>query len=122
MDRLEYKPLLKHAKELTLHEFNLFQILSLIFKCKIRTVTFVFHNLYTLSEPPSKYSIRTDNLLPIPLKGANFGQFLICFCGPYLWNKILANKTFISNLEYYPLNKNRLKEVIFPLNDTALYF
>ena len=122
-DRLAHsKPLLKHAKTLKLHEINLFHILSLIFKCKIRTIIFVFHNLYTLSEPPSKYSIRKDNLLPIPLNRAKFGQFSIHFRGSYLCNKILANKTFISNVQYYPLYKNRLKEVVFSLNDAALYF
>ena len=31
----------------------------------------------------------------------------------------MANKTFISNVQYYPLYKNRLKEVIFSLNDAA---
>ena len=58
------KPLFKHAKALTVYEINLFQILSLIFKCKNRTSPFVFHNLYTLKHP-SKYSLRTDNFLSI---------------------------------------------------------
>ena len=68
------KPLFKHAKALTVYEIDLFQILPLIFKCKSKTV---FHNLYTL-KPPSKYSLRTYNLLP------KFGQFSLSFHGPYL--------------------------------------
>ena len=80
------KPLFKHTKALTVYEINLFQILSLIFKYKNRTVPFIFHNLYTL-KPPSKYSLRTDNILSIPLKRTKFGQFSIYFRGPYLWNK-----------------------------------
>ena len=76
-------PLLKHAKALTVYKINLFQILSLIFRCKNRITPFAFHNLYTL-KPPSKYSLRTGNLLPIPLKRTKFGQFSIYFCGPYL--------------------------------------
>ena len=90
------KPLFKHAKAVTVYEINLFQILSLIFKCKSRTVPFIFHNLYTL-RPTSKYSLRTGNLLFIPLKRKKFGQFSVYFCGPYLWNKILAQKAFICN-------------------------
>ena len=115
------KSLFKRAKALTVYEINLFQILSLIFKCKNRTAPFVFHNLYTL-KLPSKYFLRTDNLLSLPLKITKFGQLSICFRGPYLWNKLLAKKTFICNLECYPLFKNRLKKVIFSLNDTTLYF
>ena len=72
------KPLFKHAKALTVYAINLFQILSLIFKCKNRTVPFVFHNLSTL-KPPSKYSLRTGNLLSIPLKRTKFGQFFYIF-------------------------------------------
>ena len=115
------KPLFKHAKALTVYEINLFQILSLISKCRNRTAPFVFHNLYTL-KPPSKCSLRTGNVLSIPLKRRKFGQFSLYFHGPYLWNKILAQKTFVCNLEYYPLFKNKLKEVIFSLNDATLYF
>ena len=77
------KPLIKHAKALLVYEINLFQILSLIFKCKNRTAPFVFHNFYTL-KPPSKYSLRTNNLLFIPLKRTKFDQFSIYFHGPYL--------------------------------------
>ena len=66
------KPLFKHVKALTVDEINLFQILSLIFKRKNRTAKFVFHKLYTL-KPPSKYSLRTGNLLSIPLKRTKFG-------------------------------------------------
>ena len=36
-----------------------------------RTAPFVFHNLYNL-KPPSKYSLRTGNLLSIPLKRTKF--------------------------------------------------
>ena len=115
------KPLFKHPKALTVYEINLFQFFSLIFKCKNRTEPFVFHNLYTL-KPPSKYSLRAGNLLSIPLKTTKFGQFFIYFRLPYLCNKILAQKSFICNLEYYPLFKNRLKEAIFSLNDATLYF
>ena len=117
------KPLFKHARALTVYEINLFQILSQIFKCKSGTAPFVFHNLY-ISKQPSKYSLGTDNPLSIPLKRTKFGQFSIYFRGPYLWNKILAKKTFICNLGlgYYPLFKNRFKKVIFSLNDTTLYF
>ena len=97
------KPLFKLAKALTVYEINLFQILSLMFMCKNRTVPFVFHNLYSLN-PSSKYSLRTDNLRSIPLQSlANF-QYIFC------------------NLEYYPLSKNKLKEVIFSLNDATLCF
>ena len=105
------KPLFKHAKSLTLYEINLFQILSLIFKCKNITTQLVLHHLYAL-KPPSKYSLRTGNVLPIPLKRTKFGQFSIYFRGPYLWNKILVQKTSICNPEYYPLFKNRLNKVI----------
>ena len=115
------KPLFKHAKALTVYEINLFQILSLVFKRKIRTAPFVFHNLYTL-KPPSKLSLGTGNGLSIPLKRTKFGQFSLYFCGIYSWNKILVQETLICNLEYYPLFKNRLKEVIFSLNDATLYF
>ena len=90
------------------YEINLFQILSLIFKCKNRIAPFVFHNLYTL-KPPSKYSLRTSNLLSIPFKKTKFNQFSIYFRGSYLWSKTLAQKTFICNVEYYLLFKNRLK-------------
>ena len=58
----------------------------------------------------------------MPLKTTKFGQSSIHFRGPYLWNKILAQKSFIFNLEYYPLFKNRLKEAIVFLNDATLYF
>ena len=87
-------------------------------KRKDRTTPFVFHNSYTLKSP-GKYSLRTDNLLLIPLKRTKFGQFCKSFRGPYLWNKILTKKTFI--FEYYPLLKNRLKEVNFSLNDGTIY-
>ena len=69
------KPLFKHAKALTLCETNQFQILSLILSVETE--------IYTLN-PPSKYSLRTDNLLSIPLKPTKFGQFSIPFRGPYL--------------------------------------
>ena len=39
---------------------------------------FTFHNLYTL-KPPTKYSLRTDSLLSIPLKRTKFDQFSIYF-------------------------------------------
>ena len=112
------KPLFKHAKALKVYKINLFQILSLIFKCENRTALFVFHNLYSL-KLPTKYSLRTGNLLSIPLKRTNFGRSSIYFRGPYLWYKILAQKAFICNFEYYPLFKNRLKEAIFSLNDAT---
>ena len=82
----------KHAKAFTVCEINLFQNLSSIFKCKNRTVAFVFHNLYTLQLQANIYSFRTGNVLSIPLKRTKFGQFSIYFRGPYLWNKILAQK------------------------------
>ena len=105
--------------QLTLYEINLFHVLPLIIKCKNRIAPFVFHNLYTL-KPLSKYSLRTDNLLSMPLKWTKFGQFSISFRGRYLWNKIFTKKTHICSLEYYPLFRNRLKEVIFSLNDTTM--
>ena len=80
------KPLFKHAKVLTVYEINVFQVLSLIFKCKNRAPPFGFHNLCIL-KPPSKYSLRTDNLLYIPWKRTKFDQFSIYSRGPYLWNK-----------------------------------
>ena len=83
------KPFFKNSKALTVYEINLFHILSLIFKCKNRTAPFVYHNLYTL-KPPRKYSLRTGNLLSVPLERRTSGQFSIYFHGPYLWNKILA--------------------------------
>ena len=115
------KLLFKHAIALTVFEKKLFKILYLIFKCKNRTAPFAFHNLYTL-KPPSKYSLRTGNVLSIPLKRTKCGQFSIYFRGSYLWNKFLSQKTFICNLEWYPLFKNRLKEVIFSLNNATVYF
>ena len=78
------KPLFKHAKALTVYEISLFQILSLIFKCKNRTAPFVFHNLYTL-KPSSKYSFGTSNLLSIPLKRKKFGQFSIYMFSRFLF-------------------------------------
>ena len=66
--------------------------------------------------------LRTYNLLSIPLKRTKFDQCPIYFRDPYSWNKILAKKTFICSLGYYPLFKNRLKEVIFSQNDATLYF
>ena len=118
-DRFAHTKLLfKYAKPLTVYEIYLFQILSLMLKRKDRTTPFVFHNSYTL-KPPGKYSLRTDNLLLIPLKRTKFGQFCISFRGPYLWNKILTKKTFI--FEYYPLLKNRLKEINFSINDGTIY-
>ena len=87
-------PLFKHAKALTVYEINLFQILSLIFQCKNWTAPLVFQNLYTL-KPPSKYSVRTGNVLPVRLKRTKFGQFFIYFRGPYLWNNILAQRTHL---------------------------
>ena len=73
------KPLFKHAKALTVYEINLFQILSLIFKCKSRTAPFVFHNLYTL-KPLSKYSLQTEqqhlanliHIFVVPICGIKF--------------------------------------------------
>ena len=118
---LHTKPLFIHAKILTVYKINLLQILSLMFKCKNRTAPFVFHNLYTL-KPASKQSLRTVNLLSVPLKRTKLDQFSIYFDGLYFWNKLLAQKTFICNLEYYRLFKNRLKEVIFSLHDATLYF
>ena len=106
------KPVFKHPKALKVYEINLFQVLSSIFKCKNRTAPFLFHNLYTL-KAPSEYFLRTGNALSIPLKKTNFGQFSINCRGLYLWNKILAQKTFICNLEYYPLFKNRFKKIFF---------
>ena len=94
------KSLFKHAKTLTVYEINLLDI--------NRTTPFVFHNLYTL-KPPIKYFLRSGDHLPVPLKRAKFSQFSIYFSGPYFWNNISAQKTFICNLEYYPLFKNRLK-------------
>ena len=80
------KPLFKHAKALTGYEINLFQILSLIFKCKNRTAPFVFHNLYTL-KPPSKYFLRTVNFLSIPLKKQSLANFLHIFVVPICGTK-----------------------------------
>ena len=106
------KHLFKHAKVLKVFEITLFQILPLILKCKGRTTPFAFQKLHT-AKPPSKYFLWTDNLLSITLKRIKFDQFSIYFCGPYLWSKILTKKTFICNLKYYPLFKNKLNEVIF---------
>ena len=77
------KPLFKQVKALTVYEINLFHILSLIFKCKIRTAPFVFHNLYT-PKPPSKYSLQTGNLLTIPLKRNFLYIFVFPICGTKL--------------------------------------
>ena len=74
-----------------------------------RTAPFFFQNLYT-SKPPSKYPFRTGNLQSIPLKRAKFGQFSIHFCGHYLRNKILAQKTSICNLEYYSKTSGSLRQ------------
>ena len=101
-------------QKLTVYEINLFQILSLIFKCKYITVPLAFHNLYTV-KPLRKHSFRTDNLPSILLKRTTFRQFFISFRDPYLWNKIPTKKSFICNLESYPLFKKRLKEYF--LND-----
>ena len=63
-NRFEHtKPLFKHAKALTVYEIILFQILSLIFKYKNKTISFTCHNLYTLK--PRKSSIQTDNFLSL---------------------------------------------------------
>ena len=84
---IHMKPLFKHVKALTVYEINLFQILSLIFKCKNRNAPFVFHNLHTL-KPSSKLSLRTGNLLSKSLKRTKFCQFSVHFCGLYLWEKL----------------------------------
>ena len=87
------KSLFKYAKALKVYEIKLFQILSLIFKCKTEPSHSFFYSLCTL-KPPSKFFLQTDNLLPLTLKRTKFGQFSIYFRGPYLWNKILAKKNF----------------------------
>ena len=83
---IQTKPLFKHAEALMVYEINLFQILSLIFKCKNRTAPFVFHNLYT-QKPPSKYSLRTGNLVSIPLKKQSSAKFLYIFVVPICGTK-----------------------------------
>ena len=115
------QPLFRSANALTVYEINLFQVLCLIYKCKNKSAPSIFHNLYTL-KPPNKYTMRNNNLLIEPLKRTKFGQFSISFRGPYLWNKILANKPNIWNIEYYPLFKKKLKETIFSLNNIEIYF
>ena len=95
------EPLFWYAKAITLYEINLFQIISLIFQCKHRTTLFVFHNLYTL-KPPSKYSLRRDRLLPIPLGRTKFAQFSINVCGPYLWCLFIQKK--IKRVYFFSLN------------------
>ena len=87
------KPLFKRAKALTVYEINLFQILSLIFKSKNRTAPFAFHTLYTL-KLPSKYFLRTDNLLSIPLKITKFGQLSIYFRGPLFVEQTFSKENF----------------------------
>ena len=50
-------PLFEKYKILTLHELNIFQILTFMFKCKIKQAPSIFHNLYSV-KPMNKYQTR----------------------------------------------------------------
>ena len=87
------KSLFKYAKALKVYEIKLFQIFSLIFKCKNRTESFVFHSLCTL-KPPSNFFLKKEQSLV---------NFLYIFVVPVCGTKFQQRKTFISNLQCYPL-------------------
>ena len=70
-------------------KFYLFQILSLISKCKNRTTPLVFNCLFAL-KPPTKYALRTDDLLSEPLK--SFANFRYLYVLPICGKKVLQRK------------------------------
>ena len=92
------KPLFQGMKILSLFEINLFQILCFMFKCKVNLAPQIFQYLFTL-KPENKYTTRSAGTLIEPLCRTKLSQFSISFRGPHLWNKLVVQKTRVSDVE-----------------------
>ena len=69
------KPLFMEMKILNVYEINVFQVLTLMFKCKHNISPKIFQNLFSL-KPPNKYILRR-HLLVEPFVKTKFEEFCI---------------------------------------------
>ena len=102
------KPLLHEMKILSLYELNILNTLLFMFKCKLKICPRIFYSLYTL-KPQNKYTTRSYGHLFEPLCKTKFEQFRITYRAPHLWNKLLASKREITDLDNLPLYKEKVK-------------
>ena len=79
-------PILNDMKALHVFQFNIFNILCFMYKCKQNLNPPVFRSIFT-------YRTKKKDSIQGPLCQTNFIQYCISYCGNYLWNKIVLSKT-----------------------------
>lgn len=115
------KPLLESINALTVYEINIFQILCLMNKCQNQAAPSAFNDLFVL-KPQSSYSLPSNNVLLEPFSRTKLSQFCISFRGPHLWNKFISQNTLLCKIQYLPLFKIKVKEMISCMNNITDFF
>ena len=120
-DRFNHsKPLFTEMKILNLYEVNVFQVLSLMFKCKLSICPKIFRNLFTF-KPPNKYTLRSK-FLEEPLIKSKIEEFSISLRGPHFWNKLIVLNTTLSKIESLPLFQSKIKSHLLTSCEIKEYF
>ena len=75
-----------------------------MFICKISITPSVFSDIYR-RKPINKYLLRSIGRLSEPYFREKCSEFIISFCGPHIWNKILARNSSVANIQLPSLFK-----------------
>ena len=95
----------------SVHEANIFETLCFMFICKISKTPSVFSDIYR-RKPINKYLLRSIGILSEPYFREKCSEFIISFCGPHIWNKILARNSSVANIQLPSLFKTIIKTAI----------
>ena len=88
----------------SVHEANIFETICFMFICKISITPSVFSDIYR-RKPINKYLLRSIGRLSEPYFREKCSEFIISFCGPHIWNKILARNSSVANIQLPSLFK-----------------
>ena len=115
------KPLFLEMKVLNIYEMNIYNILCLLFKCKLKTCPRIFYDLYA-EKPPNKYLMRSKGLLTEPKCKTKFETFNISYRAPFLWNKIVSPHFETFNIDSFNLFKIKVKDTLTTLENVFDFF
>ena len=104
---------------LNVHKLNLYQVLNFMFRVNNQTVRKSFETKFQYIEHKYETSQSKGNFI-IPKRNTRITRFAISSRGPRIWNSFTNNPT--KTIDFYPLLKSAIKEILLKLKTEANYF
>ena len=89
-------------------------MLCLVYKSLYKTCLKAFEKLAT-PKSTGKYTLCSESVLFEPKCKTNFRQFSVDCQGPHLWKNLILNGVDLSEYDYFPLFKCKLKQYLLTL-------